>query len=248
MRGRNLIAGLAAVLPFQSLRRWLYGAVPGYEISPSARIGWLAVCSVDRLNMAADSSIGRGTVLRGPMTVVLDERAGLGARCRVDCGAWVDEEEDPGSPYLRTFRMGPDAMTTGGHYFDAVGGIDIGEGSWIAGLGTQVWTHGLGVTDRRVVIGRYCYVGSAARFAPGARLGDLTVVGMGSVVTGDHSRIPEQLLAGVPARTVRAPYRTTRWGALNVALAAGLISYSESAAGASAQADDLARHDRSAGA
>lgn len=105
-------------------------------------------------------------------------------------------------------------MITGGHYFDATGGIRIGEGSWIAGRGTQFWTHGIGVLDRSVSLGRYCYIGSAVRFAPGARLGDFVVVSLGSVVSGDLSSHNHALLAGVPAVVVRDHYRPPGWSAL----------------------------------
>lgn len=227
MRVRTVIAAAVGLLPFVGLRTRVYGLFPGYSVSPSARIGWMAVVSVDSLVMDAHSAVGRGCIVRGPLRVVLESGASLGSRCQVECGEWSAEFAD-GIPYLREFVLERDAMVTSGHYFDAIGGIEIGEGSWIGGRGTQIWTHGLGAVDRQVIIGRYCYVGSAARFAPGAKVGDLCVVGMGAVVAGDYSGAREALLGGVPAKVVAAPYRPAGWGALNAAVESGRISRSAS--------------------
>ena len=157
------------------------------------------------------------------MRVSLDAGAVLGGDNRVECARWYADHEPADAPYAREFVLGAKALVTSGHYFDTVGGISIGDGSWIAGRGSQFWSHGLGVKDRAVRIGRYCYVGSAVRFAPGARLGDLAVVGLGSVVTGDMSEHRSVLVAGVPATVVREEYRVTGWAALDDAIREGLV-------------------------
>ena len=38
-----------------------------------------------------------------------------------------------------------------GHYFDLSGSISIGKHSWIAGYGSQFWTHGTSTPDTKVV-------------------------------------------------------------------------------------------------
>jgi len=54
-----------------------------------------------------------------------------------------------------------------------------------------------------VEIGDYCYIGSEIRMAPGARVQDCCIVGLGSVVTHPVSE-SHSLIAGVPAKKQRA--------------------------------------------
>ena len=98
-------------------------------------------------------------------------------------------------------------MITSGHFIDAVGGFLLGAGSWIAGRGSQFWTHGADASDRHVSIGARCYIGSAVRFAPGASIADQSVVAIGSVVTKKFTD-RRVLVAGVPASVVREDYES----------------------------------------
>jgi acetyltransferase-like isoleucine patch superfamily enzyme len=221
-RVRRLYATLVSMLPGAPVRRALYSAIPGYSIHPRARIGWLAVISVDKCTMAADSQVRPRVHARGPMHLVLGERASIGAGTLVHCGDWMLESFGETVGFL---DVGPDALITGGHFLDASGGLVIGEGTWLAGRFSQIWTHGLGAAP--VEIGRFCYIGSAARIAPGTRIGDLTVVGMGAVVVDDFGDRTEVLLAGVPARVVREHYHPTDWQHLDDAVAAGRVVLSE---------------------
>jgi acetyltransferase-like isoleucine patch superfamily enzyme len=214
-----------ACAPSRQLRGWLYGLLPGYDVHPSAGIGWLSLIDVESLSMSHDSRVGRGCRIVGPMRVELGAGASIGGRNQAECGRWFAEFDSAEAPYAREFVLGANAMVTTDHYFDATGGIRIGEGSWIAGRGSQFWTHGLGVVDRSVEVGRYTYVGSAVRFAPGARVGTLAVVGLGSVVTQDLSAHDQALIAGAPAAVVRENYRPAGWGALQKAIADGLVAY-----------------------
>jgi len=233
VKGRRILVLVIACVPSPRLRTWLYRLIPGYEIDRSARIGWLSTVEVEHLSLGPGSRIGPRSRVRGlehlslgpgsrigprsrvggPMSVVLGTDASLGGQNQIECDAGYSEYEAVDAPYARELVLGDRAMVTSGHYFDAIGGVYVGESSWIAGTGSQFWTHGLGVQDRSVVIGRYSYIGSAVRFAPGARVGDLVVVGIGSVVVGDMSGHRQALLAGVPARLVRADYRPAGWAA-----------------------------------
>lgn len=145
------------------------------------------------------------------MSVALGANAVLGDDNRVECGDWYAEVDPVDAPYAREFMVGDDVHITSHHYFDALGGISVGEGTWIAGRDSQFWTHGLAVKDRSIRIGHHCYIGSAVRFAPGARVGDLVVVGLGSVVSGDTSGSDRVLLAGAPAVVIREDYKPVGW-------------------------------------
>lgn len=221
---RAFIRGISW-LPSAGLRRLGYRQLRGYSIDPTARIGWRTVVDVETLELAAESSLGPKSSLRGPMRVSIGPRASVGASNTIECGAWYAQFDSAEAPYAREFVVGRDCLITSGHFFDAVGGIYLGDGTCIAGSGSQFWTHGVGVEDRSIFVGRYCYIGSAARFAPGARVADLVVVGLGSVVVGDMTEYRESLLAGVPAVLVRKDYRVPGWDVLEKAIAEGRIEY-----------------------
>lgn len=54
---------------------------------------------------------------------------------------------------------------------------------------------------RDIVIGRHVWIGAGALIMKGAQIGDMSVVGAGSIVSGVHPG--NAIIAGVPARTVR---------------------------------------------
>ena len=54
-----------------------------------------------------------------------------------------------------------------------------------------------------IEIGDFCYLGSEVRVAPGAKLPDECILGIGAVLTGEIKE-PRSLVAGVPAKVVRA--------------------------------------------
>jgi maltose O-acetyltransferase len=58
-----------------------------------------------------------------------------------------------------------------------------------------------GWVERPVEIGADCWIGMGVCILPGAQLGDGSVVGAGSVVTGELD--PGSIAVGNPARTIR---------------------------------------------
>lgn len=101
-------------------------------------------------------------------------------------------------------------MIIADHFFDVSGGIEIGEKTWIAGRGSQFWTHGTRVKDRPIRIGKGCYIGSAVLMAPGSVIGNHCLVAMGSVVV---DKFPDErlLIGGCPAKTLRENYQISGW-------------------------------------
>lgn len=100
------------------------------------------------------------------------------------------------------FQIGSNSSISGMHFLEASADIKIGSNSIIAGRSSQFFTHGItpdNLNDKRpIIIGDWCYVGSAVRFVPGSSIADHTFVGMGSVVTKQIDK-NYVLLAGAPA-------------------------------------------------
>lgn len=136
------------------------------------------------------------------MTVSIADSVKVGHFNQFICGFWTLQH---GDEYARRLDIGAGALITSSHYFDVCGLLEIGAGSWVAGVGSQFWTHGAGIARRYVRIGRDCYLGSAVRFGPGAAIGDGVMVALGSVVTRKFAG-DRLLIGGAPASVVMSRY------------------------------------------
>ncbi len=197
-----IFAALISLLPLNGLRVLGYRLL-GYRIQ-GARIGFGTVIAVDEAILES-CKIGPFNFFVGPMKIYIHRGASIGNRNEFVCGYWVLRADYKDRHYARSLEVCDEALITSRHYFDLSGALVLGEHSWIAGVDSQFWTHGMGVMERDIKIGSNCYIGSATRFSPGSSIGDEVVVAMGSVVSGD---LPENnaLLGGVPAKVLKSNY------------------------------------------
>jgi acetyltransferase-like isoleucine patch superfamily enzyme len=196
-----LLTALISIVPINALRVLGYRLL-GYKIS--GRIGFGTVIAVSEAHIQK-CRIGMFNLFVGPMKMEIGEGASIGDRNTFSCGFWTTQKQYRDKNYARSLQVGANALITSGHYFDLAGSFALGEGSWIAGIGSQFWTHGAGVTDRDIQIGRDCYIGSAVRFAPGSAVGDKVIVAMGSVVTKKFD-ISKAMIGGVPATVLKQDF------------------------------------------
>lgn len=201
-RGRKILAMIISRLPHKSLRATAYRSLMGYRIGKGANIGLGVVIAVDHFSCGQSVTIRRGTSFMGPISVTLADRTFVGRWNRFECGDAAGDPSQAHMGYARSFETGPGCLINESHLFDILGRISIGEGSWIAGFASQFLTHGAGVMDRDISIGRNCFLGSALRFAPGSSVADNVIVGMGAVVT---KKIPDNnvIIGGLPAKIIR---------------------------------------------
>ena len=103
-------------------------------------------------------------------------------------------------------NIGRNSTISRRHLIDASAGVEIGANTIVAGIGSQFFTHGHSPDPinvrKKIVLGDWCFVGSAVRFTPGSGISDHTFVGMGAVV----ARCFEEnhvLVAGVPAKVMK---------------------------------------------
>lgn len=200
---RLLTARFISLLPANAARVLAYKLFLGYKID-GARIGIRTVIAVTRADLRK-CHIGAFNAFVGPMSLKIQEGASIGRLNTFSCGYWTTQEGRQNAGYSRSLAIGRDVLITSSHYFDVAGSLRLGRGSWVAGVGSQFWTHGAGVKDRDVRVGEDCYLGSAVRFAPGAFIGNNVLVAMGSVVTSklEADRV---MIGGVPAKILKEDY------------------------------------------
>jgi acetyltransferase-like isoleucine patch superfamily enzyme len=196
---RLWMAVFVSTLPSNSLRCTIYRRLFGYKIV-GTKVGLFTVIAVDEANLS-NCTIGRFNKFVGPMRLQISDGAEIESHNVIECGEWAADASHH-AQYAKTMQIGKNARITSYHFFDVAGCIVLGDGSWIAGRGSQFWTHGVGVVDRDIQIGKKSYVGSAVRFAPGSGVGDNVIVGLGSVVT-KMILTSNALISGIPAMVVK---------------------------------------------
>lgn len=199
---RRLLALAIAHLPLGGLRKLGYVWLLGYRFGAGTRLGWQVQIAVDSFEAGADVTIRRGTTFIGPITVRLGDKAFVGRYNKIECGDGAAHGNVSHMNYARRFIVGSNSLINESHLFDVLGEIRIGDGTWVAGFGSQFLTHGAGAMNRDIAIGAESFLGSAVRFAPGSGVGDKVIVAMGAVVT---KRIQEHqvIVGGVPARIIK---------------------------------------------
>lgn len=197
------LARIIAIMPTNKARCFLYRNIFKYKIRRSY-IGWKTIIAVDYAELI-ECSIGNRNKFVGPIRITINKDSSIGSMNVFSCGWWTKEERFKDVNYERYLQIGEKTLVTSNHYFDVVGSFVLGDYSWIAGNGSQFWTHGAGVEDRNITIGESCYIGSAVRFAPGSLIGDNCIVGLGSIVT-KRLDINNAFIAGHPAKVIRKNY------------------------------------------
>ncbi|HEY9647851.1 MAG TPA: hypothetical protein V6C88_15855 [Chroococcidiopsis sp.] len=150
------------------------------------------------------ASIANNNSFSDPMSLVMlghsSSQSNIGNFNKFFVGARVNK---PGATY-GAIRLHQGAKITSSHMFDVVCDIVIGRKTVIAGRESQFWTHGSGIY-KPITIGEVSYIGSASRFAPGAKIGKNVIVGLGSVVTKEME-CDNAMIAGVPAKVIKSNY------------------------------------------
>jgi acetyltransferase-like isoleucine patch superfamily enzyme len=201
LKVKLVLAVLISILPVNVLRVVGYRLL-GYRIS--GRVGFGTVIAVSKARIET-CKIGAFNLFIGPMKVEIGTGASIGHFNIFSCGFWTIQDENRDKGYSRSLQIGVNTLITSGLYADVAGSLVLGDGTWVGAMGSQFWTHGAGVTDRDIQIGRDCYIGSAIRFAPGSAIGDNVIVAMGSVVTKKFD-LSNVMIGGVPANIIKSDF------------------------------------------
>jgi acetyltransferase-like isoleucine patch superfamily enzyme len=196
------------LVPFPwRIRRWLLGALLGYEIHSTARIGWSWICP-DHLEMGAGARIGSLTVCKGLSLLRLGAESRLGnlnwiSGFPVGNDAFFKDELERRAELV----IGEHAAVTHRHMIDCTNSVRIGRFTTFAGYRSQVLTHSIDLprcrqASKPVTIGEYCFVGTGCVLLGGSGLPDYSVLGAGSVLNKSYPDT-HRLYAGSPAMPVK---------------------------------------------
>lgn len=198
-----IIAAFISVIPIAILRRTLYRWIFNYHIPSTSTVGFLTVIAVAKFSLGDKVRIGMLNVFKGPMEVKIGNNSRIGKMNSFTCANHITQERFKSMEYTPILDFGENTLVLDEHFFDVYGKISLGNGTWIAGHGSQFWTHGLSVRDRDIIIGEKNYIGSAVRFSPGTSIGSNNIVALGSVVMSKLT-CNSCLISGMPAKPFRS--------------------------------------------
>ncbi len=189
------------------LRRWLLCALFGYEIAPSARIGF-SIVGAKTLRMRDKAYIGHLTVVRNLRLVEVGEASHIGNLNFISCTPdGVDTHFLQESGRNPSLVIGAHASITHRHLIDCTDMVTIGAYATLAGWGSQILTHSIDLEACRqscapVTIGRYAFIGSRVIILKGVDFPERSVLAAGSVCT-QSLREPDCLYGGMPAAFIK---------------------------------------------
>lgn len=170
--------------------------------SLSRSIAWRGASLTTRVfHTRSFGSIGSGTVIMRPFSLVGVDRIHIGRGCALVDGVWL-AVEDGGGP----IRIGDDVSFAPGCHVHAHDPITIGdrvvfaEGIYVGSADHDRINRGAAGPSGPVVIGDDVFVGIRAIVLGGVTIGDGATVGAHAVVTRDVA--PGSTVVGVPARPI----------------------------------------------
>ena len=206
---------LVGLLP-SLLKRPLYRFCFGYRLGAGVRIGLVLldaaevhlgdgtqighfnlVLRVGRLRTGDHARVGSFNVIRGGERVNL---AAYSTVMRFNVLNAIPDHDCTTAP-TSVLELGPGAIVVSGHRIDFTDRVTLGRNVIVGGRNSSLWTHNRQETAP-ITIGDFCYLGSEIRIAPGGRLPNECILGLGSVLAGEITE-PRTLVAGVPAKVVR---------------------------------------------
>lgn len=178
-------------LPANSVRIFLLKKMFGYSIGKNVIIG-KTIINCNKVTIGDNVYIASNNI-------ILCNELTIGQKTAIHSGNVFQGSAN--------FSIGTNSRIINNHYFDLYNNIEIGNNTWIAGKGSQFWTHGsihtkLKTKDLSIIIKNDIYVGSASCFAPGVLVESENLVGLGSILSKSFLE-SKTIIAGNPAVVVK---------------------------------------------
>ena len=159
------------------------------SMQEGSRIGHCNIILCDALKMDKKAAIGFMNIIVGPLSLYIKKLGQIGNRNVV---SRAGKEVSWGESVL---TIGINSKVTAEHKLDLCRSIKLGDNSVIAGLRSQLWTHGYvhlstGAryrVDGSIDIGSNVYIGSSCIINGGVSISDNIAVGSGACVSKNLS-------------------------------------------------------------
>ncbi len=155
-------------------------------LADNSKIGHLNFIKISSLVLKKRARIGRLNIIKGPLICVLENEALINHRNKIT-------RATKGISYGESFlQLGELSIITVGHHLDLTRSIRFGAFSILAGIRSQLWTHGFYHAptgkdririDGEISVGDNVYIGSGCIFNPGVSVGNAIHIGGGSIVS-----------------------------------------------------------------
>lgn len=188
---RAYIAKIIKRIPSNVLRVFFYRRLLKYNIGQNVKIGRSFInCKT--------VVIGNNVVIRHNNNIVCDSFL-VGCNTKIHSGNTIVGNS--------SFSIGENSRIINNHFIDLWNKVKIGNNTWIAGRGSQFWTHGSihtkrGTKDLGINIKNNVYIGSNTCISPGVTLESENLVGLGSVIQ-KSILTKRNIIAGNPAIIVK---------------------------------------------
>ena len=192
---RKILFKIIKNCPLNYLRKIIYRRFFNYSIGENVYIG-KSVINCNQFSIEANAYIGDNNFISSKSVV----RIGPGSKI-------ISDNFIIGSS---SFSLGKNSRIIQNHYLDLTNPISIGEHTWLAGRNSEIWTHGstqtkLGLKDLGVTIGNHVYLGSSCLIAPGVKINNLNLIGLGSVVMQSIEGT-SNIVIGNPAKITKTDF------------------------------------------
>lgn len=160
--------------------------VTNLVLEDNVKIGHFNIILNDGLDLHKNVEIGYLNIFKGPFRMFLKKKAAIGNKNYITRGT-------KGVTYGESvLELGELTKITTGHHIDMTKSIKFGEFSILAGIRSQLWTHGYYHADTgkdriridgEINIGSNVYIGSSCIFNPGIKVSNAIHIGAGSVIS-----------------------------------------------------------------
>ncbi|MBO3115226.1 hypothetical protein J4050_00610 [Winogradskyella sp. DF17] len=157
-------------------------------LKPKSRIGFFNFIKNKKIVLEENAFIKNLNYFKGPFDIFLGIKSGISNNNKFRRG---DNRVSVGDASL---YLGKNTFIVSNHFIDLTKGVYFGNNSILAGINSQLWTHGYyhadtGISRARIdgdiKIGDNVYIGSGCIFNPGVTIGNAIHLGAGSVVSKD---------------------------------------------------------------
>lgn len=157
-------------------------------LGDNVRIKSFNFIKVETLTMKDKSNINYFNIIKGSIDILMNEKAAIGKSNQISRGK-------KGVVYGRSIlTLGVLSKLTANHYLDLTRSIYFGDYSTLAGVRSQIWTHGYVHADKgperfrvdgEIFIGNNVYLGSNVFVNPGVTIADNIHIGGNSSISKD---------------------------------------------------------------